>query len=181
MKLPILPAVLLVAAGLATACGGSSNSSSSTTASTPASNSGGAYGKAPAQSTSTPAAAGAISIKAAKGGDLGTLLTDSQGRVMYLFEADKSDKSTCSGACAQAWPPVTTDGAPQAGSGIKASLLGTTKRSDGSTEATYNGHPLYYFTGDQKPGQAAGEGSKAFGAEWYVVGPNGKKIDEDDH
>jgi predicted lipoprotein with Yx(FWY)xxD motif len=184
MKVTILPAVLLAAAGLATACGGSSNTSSNTSsdtaASTPAS-SGGAYGNAPAQSTGTPAASGsALSIKATKSDDLGTFLTDSSGRSLYLWKADKGDSSTCSGPCAQAWPPVTTTGAPTAGTGVKASLLGTTKRSDGSTEVTYGGHPLYYFVGDKKPGDTAGQASEEFGADWLVVAPTGEAIDKGD-
>jgi predicted lipoprotein with Yx(FWY)xxD motif len=168
MKLPILPAVAVLAVGLATACGGSS--SSNTSASAPSG--GGAYGK-PA---STPAASsGAASIKTGSGKP-GTFLVDSKGRALYLWEADKGKQSTCSGACAQAWPPLTTKDAPQAGSGVKASLLGTTKRSDGAVEVTYNGHPLYYFAGDSGAGQTNGQGSNAFGAEWYVVSPDGKAI-----
>src|ERR1700742_2577926 len=124
MKLPILPIGAVVAVGLATPWGGgsSSNNSASDSASAPASNSG-AYG---AQPTSTPAASGSstVSLKTATG-DPGTFLVDSQGRALYLWVADKGDKSMCSGACAQAWPPLTTDSAPKAGSGVKASLLGT--------------------------------------------------------
>ena len=180
MKLSILPAVVLLAAGLATACGGSSssNTSSSTTSSNskPASNSGGAYGAAP--SSSTPAASGSAATVEAKKGDLGTILVDAKGRSLYLWEADKGSQSTCADACAQAWPPLTTTGKPQAGSGVQASLLGTTKRADGTMEVTYGGHPLYYFAGDKAPGDTAGQASDGFGAEWYVVGPNGKKVEK---
>lgn len=110
---------------------------------------------------------------------LGTILVDSKGRTIYLFEKDKTKKSTCSGACATNWPPVTTSGAPKAAGGVAARKLGTTKRSDGSTQVTYNGHPLYLFVADQnKPGSTKGEGIKAFGAEWYVMGTNGKKIEK---
>ena len=84
--------------------------------------------------------------------------------------------STCSGACAQAWPPLTTSGTPKAGGKVKASLLGTTTRSDGSREVTYAGHPLYYFEGDSAPGQTTGQGSDGFGAPWWVVSPAGKAI-----
>jgi predicted lipoprotein with Yx(FWY)xxD motif len=111
---------------------------------------------------------------------LGTVLVDGRGRTLYLFERDKTKKSTCSGACAQNWPPLTTSGAATAGGGVNAHKLGTTKRSDGTTQVTYNGHPLYLFVIDQnKPGSTKGEGVDAFGAEWYVVGTNGKKIDKD--
>jgi predicted lipoprotein with Yx(FWY)xxD motif len=110
---------------------------------------------------------------------LGTILVDSKGRTIYLFEKDKTKKSTCSGACATNWPPVTTSGAPKAAGGVAARKLGTTKRSDGSTQVTYNGHPLYLFVADQnKPGSTKGEGINAFGAEWYVMGTNGKKIEK---
>lgn len=176
MKLPILPLVAVVAVGLATACGGgsSSDNSSSDTASAPASNSG-AYG---AQPTDTPAASGSstVSLKTATG-DPGTFLVDSQGRALYLWEADKGDTSMCSGACAQGWPPLTTDSAPKAGAGVKASLLGTTKRSDGTTQVTYGGHPLYHFAGDSGAGQTNGQGNDGFGADWWVVAPTGKAIE----
>jgi predicted lipoprotein with Yx(FWY)xxD motif len=84
--------------------------------------------------------------------------------------------STCSGECAQDWPPETTSGAPHAAGSAKAALLGTTKRSDGTTQVTYAGHPLYRFEGDTKAGQANGQGSSAFGAPWLVVAPGGAAI-----
>ena len=174
MKLLNLPILALLAAGVVAACGGSYSSKSST--STPASSGGGAYGAGP---KSTPAAkSGPVSIKTGKG-DLGTFLVDSHGRALYLWRADTGAKSTCSGACAQAWPPLTTTGKPTAGDGVQASLLGTTKRAEGSREVTYAGHPLYYFEGDSAPGQTAGQGSDAFGAPWYVVSTDGKAIDKD--
>ena len=107
---------------------------------------------------------------------LGTILVDSQGRSLYLFEKDTGPKSTCSGACASAWPPFRTSGKPKAGSGVTASLLGTTTRSDGNDEVTYNGHPLYYYAGDQKAGDTNGQDLNQFGAPWYVVSPAGNKI-----
>ena len=81
--------------------------------------------------------------------------------------------SVCSGACAQAWPPATNTGTPKASGAVKASLLGTTKRADGSSEVTYAGHPLYTFAGDTQPGQTTGQGSNGFGAPWWVVTPAG--------
>jgi predicted lipoprotein with Yx(FWY)xxD motif len=107
---------------------------------------------------------------------LGSVLVDSQGRTVYLFEKDTGPESTCFGACATEWPPVTTSGKPSAGSGVTASMLGTTKRSDGKTQVTYNGHPLYLFEADQKPGDATGQNVDAFGAEWYVLSPAGNKV-----
>lgn len=74
-------------------------------------------------------------------------LSDGKGRSLYLFEADKGANSTCSSACASIWPPLTASGAVKSGAGVSASLLGTSKRTDGSTEITYNGHPLYYYVG----------------------------------
>jgi predicted lipoprotein with Yx(FWY)xxD motif len=107
---------------------------------------------------------------------LGKVLVDGKGRTLYLFEADKGTTSMCNGACASAWPPVTTDGQPVAGSGVTAAELGTAKRSDGTTGVTYNGHPLYTFSGDGAPGQTAGQGVDAFGAEWYVLSAAGDAI-----
>jgi predicted lipoprotein with Yx(FWY)xxD motif len=107
---------------------------------------------------------------------LGKILVDPRGRSLYLFEKDTGPKSTCSGACASAWPPFRTSGKPKAGSGVTASLLGTTTRSDGNDEVTYNGHPLYYYAGDQKAGDTNGQDLNQFGAPWYVLSPAGNKI-----
>ena len=123
------------------------------------------------------AKAATISLK--KVGDLGKVLVNGHGQTLYLFEKDKHGKSACYGQCAKFWPPALTTGKANAGSGVKGSLLGTTKRKDGKSQVTYNGHPLYAFSGDSKAGQAKGEGSKAFGAEWYVVNAKGKKVDKD--
>jgi predicted lipoprotein with Yx(FWY)xxD motif len=109
----------------------------------------------------------------------GKFLVDGQGRSLYLFEADKSTTSTCTGACAAAWPPVTASAMPMAGGGVSQSLLGTTKRADGTEQVTYNGHPLYYFAADTGSGMVKGQGSKEFGAGWYVLNAMGSKIDSD--
>ena len=178
MKLAILPILVVLAGGTIAACGSGSSDSSGTASSSTntSSGGGGAYGAAP---KSTPAAAsGAVSIKTATGKP-GTFLVDSSGRSLYLFEADKSSTSTCNGACAAAWPPLTTTGAPTAGTGVKANLLGTSKRDDGKMEVTYNGHPLYYFANDSAPGDIKGQGVDAFGAEWYAVSPDGKTAEGD--
>ena len=110
-------------------------------------------------------------------GGLGKILVDSKGRTVYLFEKDTGPKSTCSGACAAEWPPVTTTGKPSAGNGLTASMLGTTKRSDGTTQVTYNGHPLYRYAGDNKAGDTNGQGLDFFGGEWYVLSPAGQKVE----
>jgi predicted lipoprotein with Yx(FWY)xxD motif len=105
-----------------------------------------------------------------------TYLTGMSGRAIYLWTADKGSTSSCSGACAQAWPPVTTTGKPAAGSGVTAADLGTTKRSDGSEQVTYKGHPLYYFVADKTAGSTSGQGSDGFGAKWWLVAPSGSAI-----
>jgi predicted lipoprotein with Yx(FWY)xxD motif len=105
-----------------------------------------------------------------------SFLTDSSGRSLYLFASDTGTRSTCSGACATAWPPLTVKGAPTAGTGATASDLGTISRSDGTKQVTYAGHPLYYFAGDSAAGQTNGEGSNGFGAPWYLLAPSGQQI-----
>jgi predicted lipoprotein with Yx(FWY)xxD motif len=105
---------------------------------------------------------------------LGRIVVDGQSHTLYLFEKDKRGKSACSGACAANWPPLLSKGKPVAGAGAKAALLGTTKRADGTTQVTYNKHPLYTFVGDKgKRGATTGEGLDAFGARWYVVTAKG--------
>jgi predicted lipoprotein with Yx(FWY)xxD motif len=106
-------------------------------------------------------------------GKLGTILVDSEGRTLYLFEKDSGTQSTCFGACADAWPPLRDSGKPAAGTGLNPSLVGTTSRSDGKPQVTYNGHPLYLFAGDEEPGDAEGQGSTAFGAAWYALNTSG--------
>jgi predicted lipoprotein with Yx(FWY)xxD motif len=146
--------ILLVVLMAAAACGGSGSTGSAS------------------PSPSVPAA----TVAAAHNATLGSILVDGNGRTLYLFEADKGTSSTCYGACATYWPPLLTGGAPQAGTGATASLLGTTKRTDGTTEVTYAGHPLYYVVTDHNPGDASGQRVNNFGAVWNVVGPDGNKV-----
>jgi predicted lipoprotein with Yx(FWY)xxD motif len=108
---------------------------------------------------------------------LGKVLADGNGRTLYLFEKDKGHKSTCFGACATAWPPVTTGGAPKATRGISPSKLGTIDRGNGVKQVTYNGHPLYRFVKDTGPRQTHGEGLMAFGAVWFALSAGGKKVE----
>jgi predicted lipoprotein with Yx(FWY)xxD motif len=130
-----------------------------------------------ALAASTPTKPANVKLRSNK---LGKIIVDGRSRTLYLFEKDKKGKSACSGTCAQNWPPLLTKGKPKAGNGVKASRLGTTKRSDGTSQVTYGGHPLYTFVADKnKPGSTKGEGLDAFGAEWYVVGANGKKIEDE--
>jgi predicted lipoprotein with Yx(FWY)xxD motif len=114
-------------------------------------------------------------IKVAKS-PLGPILVDSKGITLYDFVKDKRTTSVCYGACAALWPPLITKGKPVAGPGVRASLLGTTKRKDGKLEVTYGGHPLYYFVTDRKPGQTTGQGINQFGGPWWVISPAGKEI-----
>jgi len=107
---------------------------------------------------------------------LGAILVDGSGKTVYLFVADKGTVSSCYTSCATIWPPMLTTGAPQAGTGAKASLLGTTTRTDGKVEVTYAGHPLYYFIQDKKAGDATGQGINGFGGLWWVVSPAGAAI-----
>lgn len=131
-----------------------------------------------ASSPATAQAGGTATVSlAAVTGIPAKALVGPNGRTLYLFQADKNGMSACSGACAAAWPPVTLTGTPKAGMGVSQALLGTIKRSDGTVQVTYNGHPLYYFTADTAAGIAHGQAVKAFGAEWDVVGASGSKID----
>ena len=115
-------------------------------------------------------------VNASDAGDLGKVLVDSQGRTVYLFQKDTGSMSNCSGACARDWPPLTTSGKPAAGDGVTASMLGTTKRSDGTTQVTYNGHPLYRYAGDASAGDTNGQGLNTFGGLWYVLSPAGNQV-----
>ena len=109
--------------------------------------------------------------------NLGRILVDGSGRTLYLFEADTSGKSTCAGACATTWPPLTA-GSPTAGSGVDGGALATTRRADGSQQVTYHGHPLYYYDGDgSSAGSAKGEGLNTFGGKWYVVDGTGNAVE----
>ena len=135
----------------------------------------GGSSKASATPSTTTSKAQAASVDV-RHTSLGTILVDSQGRSLYLFKKDTGSKSTCYGACAVAWPPFTTSGTPKAGSGAKASLVGTTTRTDGKDEVTYNGHPLYYYAGDSAAGDTNGQDLNQFGAAWYVLSPAGNQI-----
>jgi len=168
MTRPIGLAALAVAGALAlAACGGSSTSSSSGAAAAPG------YGGGTAGASNGSTAASVVSTKTSS---LGTFLVDGQGRTLYLWDADHGPRSTCTAACAQAWPPLTTTGAPKASGAVKSSLLGTATRADGSREVTYAGHPLYTYAGDTRPGQVTGEGSNSFGAPWWTVTTAGRAL-----
>jgi predicted lipoprotein with Yx(FWY)xxD motif len=114
-----------------------------------------------------------VSLRTTK---LGAVLVNAKGRTLYLFAKDKNGKSACTATCATYWPPLVVKAKPTAGPGVKASLLGTTMRSDGRKQVTYNHHPLYGFTLDKQAGQVNGEGSAAFGARWWAVSARGAAV-----
>jgi predicted lipoprotein with Yx(FWY)xxD motif len=169
MRTPALLAAgtaVAATAAIAAGCGGSSHKAST-------------VARTPAKTSTTAHAAATGTMIGLRSTKLGMVLVDPQGRTLYLFEKDTGTSSTCSAACAGLWPPVTTSGMPKAGSGIDQAKLGTTMRSDGTTEVTYNGHPLYRYAGDTGPGTVNGEGLNQFGAKWYVLNAAGSKIDKD--
>jgi predicted lipoprotein with Yx(FWY)xxD motif len=108
--------------------------------------------------------------------NLGMILVNSRGHTLYMFGKDRNGKSACSGSCAKFWPPSLHQGKPTAGSGVKASLLGTTRRSNGTFQVTYNKHPLYTFALDKKAGQTNGQDNVAFGAKWHAVSARGTAV-----
>jgi predicted lipoprotein with Yx(FWY)xxD motif len=166
--------VPLAAALLAAAACGSSTSSSSAASGGAATSGGNRYGGG--TSSSAPAAAGTAAVIATRTGSAGAFLVNGSGRTVYMFAKDPSNQSACSGACASAWPPVTTTGAATASGGAKSSDLGTITRADGTKQVTYDGHALYYFAGDTSAGQTNGQGVDGFGAKWWLVAPTGSII-----
>ena len=104
------------------------------------------------------------------------MLFDGRGFALYGFTKDSHGRSACSGACAKAWPPYVVKGAARAGAGVKASLLRTIRRSDGSRQVTYAGRPLYYYVGDAKAGQIRCQNVAEFGGTWLVVRPSGRLV-----
>jgi predicted lipoprotein with Yx(FWY)xxD motif len=139
----------------------------------------GACAKKTATTSASPSSSGRRSgnaVVAVATSSVGRILVDGSGRTLYLFLADKGTSSTCYSSCASTWPPLLTQGTPQAGNGTVAGDLGTTKRTDGKTEVTYAHHPLYYYVADTKPGMTSGQGLNQFGAVWYVVSPAGGAI-----
>lgn len=118
-----------------------------------------------------------VRVEVAEEEPYGAYLVDAEGSSLYLFLADSAEGSACYDACAEAWPPLVTEGEPAAGDGVEASMLGTIERQDGTMQVTYNGWPLYYFVRDQEPGDTAGQDVEGFGAEWYLVSPQGEKVE----
>jgi predicted lipoprotein with Yx(FWY)xxD motif len=130
----------------------------------------------PTQATTPRALSTAGATLTAHSSHYGKILFDGRGRVLYSFARDRSGSSSCYGACAKAWPPFLTKSLPRGLAGVKASLLGTTKRTDGTLQVTYDKHPLYYFSGDTKPGEIKCQNVSNFGGLWLVVDPSGKPV-----
>ena len=155
-----------------------SSSNGSTTATTKASASTATQAAATSAAASTGATGSAVVISV-KHGKPGTILAAGPHHLtVYMFEGDKGTTSSCTGACASAWPPVTTSATATGSGGASAAMISTVTRADGTKQVTYNGHPLYFFTQDKDAGDAYGQGVKAFGADWYVMAPSGQKVDE---
>ncbi len=165
---PAIAVLALIGALAIAGCGSSSDSSSS-------SSGGGAYGSSESSTKPTTTSSEGAPITVGTASGVGKVLVDSKGLTLYYFQKDQNGESACYGPCAKGWPPLTTEGKPQAGEGAMASKLGTTERKDGTTQVTYAGWPLYTFVEDKKPGEDNGTDSKAFGASWYPLHPNGEK------
>jgi predicted lipoprotein with Yx(FWY)xxD motif len=112
-------------------------------------------------------------IMTSSNSEYGEILTDGQGRAVYLFTQDTGDTSTCTGTCAERWPPVLSEGDAMAGTGVDQAMLGTTTREDGTTQVTYNGHPLYYYAQDASAGDVNGQG---VGDVWYLLDASGNEV-----
>lgn len=133
-----------------------------------------------AEPTTAPATGGDVSgpaIEVADHPELGEILVDSEGLTLYMFDSDEkgSGASTCSGGCAEAWPPLTEGGTPEAGDGVTADLT-TFEREDGSTQVAAGGWPLYYFASDEAPGDVNGQGANDI---WWVLRPDGTPVRPD--
>ena len=153
---------LVAVAFMAAACAGGSTTAGSGNGNAPA----------PAAPTSASQSSGAAMVKS-ESGTAGTFLADQSGRTLYIFTQDNGTTSSCYGACATAWPPMLTTGSVGVSGAATASNLGTTKRTDGTTQVTYAGHPLYYFQADSNPGMTKGQG---FQNVWYMLSPSGTMI-----
>ncbi len=104
------------------------------------------------------------------------MLADRNGHALYLFTRDRPNRSRCRRGCANAWPPLKTKRSPRVGDGLDSALIGTTKRRNGSKQVTYNGHPVYFYVDDRKPGQVRCQDIREFGGTWLVVSPDGEAI-----
>ena len=176
-----LIAVLGITALIAAGCGSSKSSSSTSAASAYPSESEKTTSTAATTTptTTTPTTGGGVTVTVKHASKLGTILAvGGKKMTVYVFEGDKGASSTCTGACASVWPPVTTSGGPTASGAASTADLGTITRSDGTTQVTYKGHPLYFFAKDKDAGDSYGQGVHGFGSDWYVIAPTGSKVDK---
>jgi predicted lipoprotein with Yx(FWY)xxD motif len=155
--------------------GGSSGTNTSETESESGAKESASSENKPASSESGESSGGTAAVISLGHTKVGMVLVDSNGMTLYDFHKDKGTTSSCYGACEQAWPPVMSEGKPTAGNGASSSKLGTTERKDGTMQVTYAGHPLYTFVEDKKPGEANGNDTSAFGAQWYALKGNGEE------
>ncbi|HEX6455936.1 MAG TPA: hypothetical protein VF009_05390 [Solirubrobacterales bacterium] len=174
--LALVAVVGLVIAG----CGSSSSSTSEESGyggskESASSESSSGYGNSASSESGAGAESGAAVVSLGSVKKLGMVLVDSNGMTLYDFHKDKGTTSSCYGPCAEGWPPMLTEGEPSVGNGAMASKLGTTERKDGTTQVTYDGHPLYTFVEDKKPGEANGNDVTAFGGSWYALKGNGEE------
>jgi predicted lipoprotein with Yx(FWY)xxD motif len=180
-------AALLVATACSSSSGGGGTSASVPAGGGAASSSGGAV----SSSAPAPSAAGSSDDNGGGGGatnaagkveletqssSLGTIITDSNGRTVYMFASDTPTSSSCSGPCLQFWPPVLTNGKTEASHGLAQNKITTLKRTDGGTQVVYNGRPLYYFSQDSGKGDVKGQRRTDFNSIWYVLSPAGAPI-----
>jgi predicted lipoprotein with Yx(FWY)xxD motif len=180
MKRFLAIAVTLTALAVVAGCGGDDDSSSddgeasatTTTTTEPSkADAGGGGGGAEKQVSG---GSGSGSVVEVTDTEYGEILIDSDGRTLYSFDKESTDRSECFGACAEAWPPFYTEGEPQAGKGVKQDLLGTTDH-EGKDLVTYDGHPLYYYV-NEGPNEVLCQGVEEFGGLWLVVAPSGEVI-----
>jgi len=161
----VLAAVALAACGKDSTATGTYGSDATTTTTAPAGST-----TTGASAAATPGSAGASKVALASS-SFGKILVDGDGMTLYVFTPDTGTASTCTGGCAQAWPPLVGPATP--GDGTAAADLGTTTRDDGSTQVTYHGHPVYHFAGDSAAGDTSGQGS---GGKWFVIDGTGVAI-----
>jgi predicted lipoprotein with Yx(FWY)xxD motif len=170
---------LVAVAAIAIAIAGCGSDSSSSGGAYGGKGGGGTAGGDSTSSATKPATdSGGGTVSAADVGGLGTVLVTFEGMTLYDFHKDQGGESSCYDACAAAWPPLLTEGNPQAQGAAERSMLGTTERKDGTVQVTYNGWPLYTYAGDQAPGEANGNDIDQFGAEWYALQPSGQEPED---
>ena len=166
MNSKLLP-ILAIGAAVLAGCGSSTSTAKTDPASSPA--------PAAKAAPSSTAAARGPKIKITDS-DYGRILSNGRKRALYLFTADREKSSNCSGDCATAWPPYIIKSKPVAAPGVKAGLIGTIRRSDGKLQATYAGHPVYFYEGDNEPGEVLCQAVSEFGGYWYVIRSNGNPV-----